>query len=59
MYKCMEDSVVGFAEDMPISEDQMDSDVAHDEGETKRPVIKTSPEVSLKFIIILRNAWNG
>lgn len=26
----------------------MDSDVANDEGDTKRPMIKTSPEVTLE-----------
>lgn len=43
--KCMEDSAVGFSEDMPMSEEHMDSDITIDEAEGKCPMIKTSPEV--------------
>lgn len=43
--KCMEDSAIGFSEDMPMSEEHMDSDITTDEAEGKRPMIKTSPEV--------------
>ncbi|KAK3025995.1 hypothetical protein RJ639_042152, partial [Escallonia herrerae] len=43
---CSEDSVAGVSEDMPISEDHMNADEeTNGEAESKRPVVKTFPEV--------------
>lgn len=41
----MEDNAVGLSKDTPVSEEHMDSALAHDDAESSVPVFKTSPEV--------------